>query len=278
LEGTSLLDSSSFESFPSDESLLPLLFHPQPMNLTSNSCTRSSQSSREDSINPRAFPIQVSFNPLLSLCSKPKNSRLLPYFLSVLARHYAHLEALAFDGAWDQTEAEKVEDKSAPLWESMHDVSRAYLFILFLRSLADFHLLILQRAGPRMKKWNASIKGDPMASSIVVKTKKASSTAEKRKAEVVRLLLSFPFFLFTRTHLHTLSYSSVLYPVRSGPRYRSGGCSREVQGWNSRKGELHPSCLLQPLLFRTDAEIPSIIFLQTTVPVLKSFLRSVSRL
>lgn len=43
-----------------------------------------------------------------------------------------------------------------------------------------------------MRKWNESIKADAMASSIVVKTKKATtSTAEKRKAEVVRLLLPF---------------------------------------------------------------------------------------
>ncbi|KAL7417971.1 SPOC like C-terminal domain-containing protein [Mrakia frigida] len=81
----------------------------------------------------------------------------------VLARHYAHLEALAFDGAWNQTEAEKVEDKTAPLWESMHD-----------------------RAGDRMERWNDSIRNDPMASSVVMKTKKAtaSSSAAKRKAEV----------------------------------------------------------------------------------------------
>ena len=127
LEGSSRLASTSFfECFPSDDPCRSLLFYPQPRKGTSSSCPRSSQSSREDLTNQRTSQTPVSLlrlpSPLPFLSSRraDDDSRNV---LPVLARHYAHLEALAFDGAWDQTEAEKVEDKSAPLWESMHDVS-----------------------------------------------------------------------------------------------------------------------------------------------------------
>lgn len=73
-----------------------------------------------------------------------------------------------------------------------------------------------------MKKWNDSIKGDPMASSIVVKTKKVSSTAEKRKAEVVRLLLSIPVF---SAHQNASPHAELLF------RFISGSIRTSISIW-----------------------------------------------
>jgi hypothetical protein len=162
----------------------------------------------------------------------------------VLARHYAHLEALAFDEPWDESIAATVDDNTTPLHESMHQVRTALKRPRVAASLTEpLACRRLQRAGAHMVRWKESIAADPTANSYVLKAapkKRATSPDSKAKAQIVS------------PDRDTLACRLILIPrhfsVFLEHRHRRRGGQGQVQRWHAIEGQLRdlrfPTALL----------------------------------